>query len=43
MGPDNRGPLNIKLIAGFSFVGGEIVAQITVLETQSVKFAEIPG
>jgi hypothetical protein len=43
MSSDNRGPLDKKLIAFFSFVRAEIVVQVAVLKTQPVKFAEIPG
>jgi len=43
MSSDNRGPLDKKLIAFFSFVRAKIVFQVAVLKTQSVKFAEVPG
>jgi hypothetical protein len=41
--PDSGGPLEKQLIAFFSFVRGKIVAQITVLQTQPVKLAQVPG
>ena len=43
MSSDNRGPLDKKLIAFFSFVRAKIVIQVTVLKTEPVKFADVPG
>lgn len=43
MSSDNRGPLDKQLIAFFSFVRAKIIAQVTVLKPQPVKFAEVPG
>lgn len=43
MRSDHRGPLDKKLIAFFSFVRIKIVLQITVLKTQPVELAQVPG
>src|ERR1700752_291138 len=40
---NNRRPLDKKLIAIFSFVRSKIIVQVTVLKTQAVKLADLPG
>ena len=43
MSTDHSRPLEKKLIAFVSFVRFKIIAQVAVLKTQSVKFADVPG
>ena len=43
MSSDQSRPLDEKLIAFFSFVGTKIVIQVTVLKTEPVKLADVPG
>ena len=43
MGSNNRGPLDKKLIAIQSFIRAKIVIQVTVLKTEPVKLADVPG
>ena len=43
MSSDDRRPLEKNLIAFVSFVRFKIIAQVAVLKTQPVKFADVPG